>query len=109
MRYMLLGSGSPQRDRKVRELRNGGYRTIVRELCGRPKLPMLRKLLRNLVDLEGFEPSTSSMPWKRAPNCATGPAWVRLYYASTLFARPTTPSSGELALAYSLFGILPAR
>lgn len=26
-----------------------------------------------LVDLEGFEPSTSSMPWKRAPNCATGP------------------------------------
>ncbi len=27
----------------------------------------------NLVDLDGFEPSTSSMPWKRAPNCATGP------------------------------------
>jgi hypothetical protein len=26
-----------------------------------------------LVDLDGFEPSTSSMPWKRAPNCATGP------------------------------------
>ena len=26
-----------------------------------------------MVDLEGFEPSTSSMPWKRAPNCATGP------------------------------------
>ena len=29
-----------------------------------------------LVDLNGFEPLTSSMPWKRAPNCATGPlAW----------------------------------
>src|SRR6266700_2725794 len=28
---------------------------------------------RSLVDLDGFEPSTSSMPWKRAPNCATGP------------------------------------
>ena len=27
-----------------------------------------------LVDLDGFEPSTSSMPWKRAPNCATGPS-----------------------------------
>src|ERR1700753_259888 len=27
----------------------------------------------NLVDLERFELSTSSMPWKRAPNCATGP------------------------------------
>ncbi len=27
-----------------------------------------------LVDLKGFEPLTSSMPWKRAPNCATGPS-----------------------------------
>ena len=25
------------------------------------------------MDLIGFEPMTSSMPWKRAPNCATGP------------------------------------
>ena len=31
------------------------------------------KLLKGMVDLDGFEPSTSSMPWKRAPNCATGP------------------------------------
>ena len=31
------------------------------------------KLLKRMVDLDGFEPSTSSMPWKRAPNCATGP------------------------------------
>jgi hypothetical protein len=37
---------------------------------------MLRKSLGNLVDLDGFEPSTSSMPWKRAPNCATGPPIV---------------------------------
>jgi SAM-dependent methyltransferase len=29
------------------------------------------------VDLDGFEPSTSSMPWKRAPNCATGPLMWR--------------------------------
>jgi hypothetical protein len=28
------------------------------------------------VDLKGFEPLTSSMPWKRAPNCATGPQAV---------------------------------
>src|ERR1700739_1410902 len=27
----------------------------------------------NLVDLIGIEPMTSSMPWKRAPSCATGP------------------------------------
>ena len=30
----------------------------------------------SLVDLDGFEPSTSSMPWKRAPNCATGPSFA---------------------------------
>jgi hypothetical protein len=28
------------------------------------------------VDLVGFEPTTSSMPWKRAPNCATGPHYA---------------------------------
>ena len=31
-----------------------------------------RKLLK-MVDLVGIEPTTSSMPWKRAPSCATGP------------------------------------
>ncbi len=30
-------------------------------------------LLKYLVDLIGIEPMTSSMPWKRAPSCATGP------------------------------------
>jgi hypothetical protein len=30
-----------------------------------------------LVDLIGIEPMTSSMPWKRAPNCATGPHLLR--------------------------------
>ena len=25
------------------------------------------------MDLIGIEPMTSSMPWKRAPSCATGP------------------------------------
>ena len=30
------------------------------------------------MDLVGFEPTTSSMPWKRAPNCATGPLTARL-------------------------------
>jgi integrase len=35
-----------------------------------------RKMLSRkelLVDLIGIEPMTSSMPWKRAPSCATGP------------------------------------
>jgi hypothetical protein len=30
-----------------------------------------------LVDLFGIEPMTSSMPWKRAPSCATGPLFGR--------------------------------
>ena len=33
----------------------------------------LTKLMKDLVDLVGIEPTTSSMPWKRAPSCATGP------------------------------------
>jgi hypothetical protein len=35
-----------------------------------------------LVDLIGIEPMTSSMPWKRAPSCATGPhaAGMQLSY-----------------------------
>jgi hypothetical protein len=32
-----------------------------------------------LVDLVRFELTTSSMPWKRAPNCATGPKQAGLY------------------------------
>jgi hypothetical protein len=31
-----------------------------------------------LVDLIGIEPMTSSMPWKRAPSCATGPLFEDL-------------------------------
>src|SRR5436305_11596023 len=32
----------------------------------------------NLVDLVGIEPTTSSMPWKRAPSCATGPRSISM-------------------------------
>jgi hypothetical protein len=35
-----------------------------------PESLILKSLL---VDLIGIEPMTSSMPWKRAPSCATGP------------------------------------
>jgi hypothetical protein len=34
-----------------------------------------------LVDLIGIEPMTSSMPWKRAPSCATGPLKEGLTYS----------------------------
>ena len=53
-----------------------------------------------MVDLEGFEPSTSSMPLRRAPNCATGPRRqgtppmiARAYAVLSLRAgAPTLPS-----------------
>jgi hypothetical protein len=35
--------------------------------------PRNLNVLGDLVDLVGIEPTTSSMPWKRAPSCATGP------------------------------------
>jgi hypothetical protein len=35
-----------------------------------------------LVDLVGIEPTTSSMPWKRAPSCATGPLFGGHYELS---------------------------
>ncbi len=37
------------------------------------------KLLGDLVDLVGIEPTTSSMPWKRAPSCATGPLAIAIF------------------------------
>ena len=49
----------------------------------------------NLVDLKGFEPLTSSMPWKRAPNCATGPHGDEQPHHTTcsFFTEKTLPSS----------------
>ncbi len=45
---------------------------VAMELWWRAKI----RIKDILVDLKGFEPLTSSMPWKRAPNCATGPHGV---------------------------------
>ena|GEM_PF-2911799 len=58
-----------------------------------------------MVDLVGIEPTTSSMPWKRAPSCATGPLWggaalnskapqLILSQRDTL-VKPATNHSGE--------------
>ena len=41
-----------------------------------------------LVDLVGIEPTTSSMPWKRAPSCATGPLRVFNYLGRIDFLTP---------------------
>ena len=43
-----------------------------------------------LVDLIGIEPMTSSMPWKRAPSCATGPLLKKNYLYTA--ARQPLPS-----------------
>ena len=54
-------------------------------------LPNATKLKRGylqvidlMVDLAGIEPATSSMPWKRAPSCATGPLCGRERHPSGL-------------------------
>jgi hypothetical protein len=38
----------------------------------------LAKLLERLVDLVGIEPTTSSMPWKRAPKLRHRPTCCRM-------------------------------
>ena len=56
--------GGPGRDRTDDLPRQAGTRLARKQLYG---------FIKDLVDLVGIEPTTSSMPWKRAPNCATGP------------------------------------
>jgi hypothetical protein len=47
-----------------------------------------------MVDLVGIEPTTSSMPWKRAPSCATGPLLAgQLFYCRGL--RPVRQTLGD--------------
>ena len=72
----------------------------------------LFKLLGDLVDLVGIEPTTSSMPWKRAPSCATGPRWghYRLSLAEGLkySRRPSADSQREQIRARRQFSwVLP--
>ena len=50
-----------------------------------------------MVDLVGIEPTTSSMPWKRAPSCATGP----LSTGRTLLFSPTASASSNTVLHIS--------
>ena len=62
-------------------------------------------MIENMVDLVGIEPTTSSMPWKRAPSCATGPlfgdtrgcpswtAFLILAEVPQIVNAPATPSS----------------
>ena len=56
--------------------------------------PRLTRCWLGLVDLVGIEPTTSSMPWKRAPSCATGPRLAgQLFYCRGL--RPVRQTRGD--------------
>jgi hypothetical protein len=59
----------------------------------RALLTISAKSLDLLVDLIGIEPMTSSMPWKRAPSCATGPQlrWDNfpIFAAQDRFVKPS--------------------
>src|SRR5271170_2803037 len=55
----------------------------------RSRAPARSKLLRELVDLVGIEPTTSSMPWKRAPSCATGPLYREKFPLGSEFREGT--------------------
>ena len=65
----------------------------------------LSELLGELVDLVGIEPTTSSMPWKRAPSCATGPleeGIPPLRDATILAQRTLDSQTGEVARSIGL-------
>ncbi len=50
-----------------------------------------RPVVEKMVDLVGIEPTTSSMPWKRAPSCATGPLFS--FSLSWAAASNSTPAA----------------
>ncbi len=59
-----------------------------------------------MVDLVGIEPTTSSMPWKRAPSCATGPRGQAVVYdRSVIFPHGAAIVNVQLPRADGLFPI----
>src|SRR5215471_11878176 len=66
-RCAIWFSPEPPRNYWCRSALNRNERDAVAPTFGEDLLGI------NLVDLVGIEPTTSSMPWKRAPSCATGP------------------------------------
>ncbi len=62
------------------------------------------------MDLVGIEPTTSSMPWKRAPSCATGP--LRKNHPSDAEIRNRQNNSrllAEVSQTFALIGSLYLR
>src|ERR1700757_2377337 len=67
-KFASLSFRGPLERYSYRRGRNRREPAVAAQICGEDQS-------RNfcLVDLVGIEPTTSSMPWKRAPSCATGP------------------------------------
>ena len=62
-----------------------------------------------LVDPEGFEPSTFSMPLRRAPNCAMGPHYLVTVNTSFQFIHCSLPSGPEGIRTPGLLSAIEAR
>ena len=62
------------------------------------------------MDLTGIEPVTSSMPWKRAPSCATGPLLGKTVLYSQTFGllSQTLIESQRVLLRLKCFAIKSA-
>ena len=70
VRWLLLQSADFFRQSGLMRLLTGEKY----EFFGKPKaLPSGRAFNLVIVELRGFEPLASSMPWKRATNCAIAP------------------------------------
>src|SRR5438477_5256480 len=57
----------------MRRMQSAWFCQSVLTPCGAKLERGICKWSKKMVDLVGIEPTTSSMPWKRAPSCATGP------------------------------------
>jgi hypothetical protein len=74
-------------------------------------MAMGAKPLRDLVDLVGFEPTTSSMPWKRAPNCATGPLAedISIFAYPFIIVKHHAQGEGVMTVTFISYPHSPAR
>ena len=72
-----LPAGTAQQTRRKQILSDLAFRSDFGHTKGRP---LCIKMSVPSVELRGFEPLTSSMPWKRATNCANAPKCLNSIY-----------------------------
>lgn len=69
-----------------------GSASVLFFVAGNPLPP------RTFLDLMGLEPTTSSMPWRRATNCATGPKKCGALYPPSEADQPLAENELEAPL-----------